>query len=263
MPVASPAMVDGDGLGRALSFGAIAEEYDRYRPGPPPPAVEWVLPRRRDVAVEIGAGTGALTRRLVGIVGRVIAVEPDLRMGAVLAQRVPRATVLCGRAEELPLGDRSADAVVGSSMWHWVDETRGAREAARVLRPGGTLGLLWTGPDRSLDWVGELMAWPGRGEAARLEDDRERRRRRQVHLPDDVPFEEPETTVVSWSLPLTPDELVGLVCTYSRYIVLPEPEKTLLRDELVRAVHDHPVLAGRQVIDLPMHCACWRAVRRP
>ena len=56
---------------RAMSFGAIAEDYDRFRPGPPAEAVGWILPRQCESIVDIGAGTGALTRQLMGHAGVV------------------------------------------------------------------------------------------------------------------------------------------------------------------------------------------------
>src|SRR5580658_9070770 len=123
-------MTTDDPRARALSFGAIAERYDRFRPGPPAEALRWILSGERRTAVDIGAGTGALTRLLVGEVGHVIAVEPDPRMGSVLATRVAEAHVVAAKAEALPVRDGWAEAVVGSSMWHWVDEKRAAFEAA-------------------------------------------------------------------------------------------------------------------------------------
>jgi SAM-dependent methyltransferase len=254
-------MAPGDRSTRALSFGAIAEDYDRYRPGPPVEVLEWVLPRQREAAVDIGAGTGALTRELVRCVRHVIAVEPDPRMGAVFAARVPRATVLSGRAEELPLRDRSIDAVMGSSMWHWVDEARAAMEAARVLRPGGVLGLLWSGPDRAQGWLAELLAGSGRELSGWAGEDRLHRRLHEIHLPADAPFTVSETCTLQWSLAVTPEHLVGLAGTYSGFIVLPEAERTRLRDERADVMHNHPALAGRQEIELSMRCTCWRAVR--
>jgi SAM-dependent methyltransferase len=248
---------------RATSFGAIAEDYDRFRPGPPSPAVEWVLPQPCEEAVEIGAGTGALTRQLVRHVRHVTAVEPDPRMAAVLAARVPGVTVLSGRAEELPVRGKSADAVVGSSMWHWVDEALASSEAARVLRPGGVLGLLWSGPDRSQKWVEDVLAAPGGDPRAPLAEDGPRRPRHQVHLPSDAPFSVPETRSWDWSLEVTPDELVGLAGTYSRFIVLGEADKARLLERRAETIRRHPVLAGRGRIDLPMRCTCWRAVRQP
>src|SRR5664279_398208 len=234
---------------RATSFGAIAEDYDRFRPGPPSPAVEWILPRQCDAVVDIGAGTGALTRLLMDHARRVTAVEPDRRMAAVLAARVPGATVLSGRAEQLPLPDGGCDAVVGSSMWHWVDEPRASMEAARVLRPGGVLGLLWSGPDRSEGWLSDVLRRSRRPEAAARQDE-DRRRRHRVTLPVDAPFSEPETLVVRWSITVTPDELIGLAGTYSGFIVLPEADRTQLREDFTGVVRSHPAVVGRDEIEL-------------
>jgi len=246
---------------RALSFGAIAEDYDRFRPGPPLDAVEWLVSRPCETAVDIGAGTGALTRVLAPRVPRVVALEPDPRMSAVLAARVPRAYVVTGTAEELPLRDACVDAVVGSSMWHWVDEARAATEAARVLRPGGVLGLLWSGPDRSQGWLAEVFARGGRGLPRPARDEAVRRARHDVRLPADAPFASPEIRTLQWSLQVTREQLVGLAGTYSGFIVLPDAERIRLRDRLADVVREHPALAGRQQIELPMRCICWRAIR--
>jgi SAM-dependent methyltransferase len=246
---------------RALSFGAIAEEYRRFRPGPPAAAVEWIVPERCDTAVDIGAGTGALTAHLVRHAPRVIAVEPDRRMSAVLGSLVTDAVVTTGRAEQLPLRDGTVDVVAGASMWHWVDEERAATEVARVLRPGGVLGLLWSGPDRTEGWLANLLT-ASRGEAPVNElAARSRQRRQRVNLPAHLPFAEPETQVLRWSLSVTPEQIIGLARTYSGFIVLPEAERERLQQLLVDAVRDHPVLAGQEQIDLPMRCTAWRAVR--
>jgi SAM-dependent methyltransferase len=250
---------------RATSFGAIAEEYDRFRPGPPVEAVAWVLGSARRVAVEIGAGTGACTRLLVGAVDRVVAAEPDRRMGAVLATRVPAAEVVAARAEELPLVGRCVDAVVGSSMWHWVDGERAGWEAARVLRPGGVLGVLWSGPDRTQAWLAEILS--GSGLIRRSGDATYRQHRHELELPVGAPFSAAERQTVEWSLAVSAEELVGLACTYSGFIVLPEAEKVRLRQVVADVVADvvsrHVAATDGAEILMPMRCICWRAVRRP
>ena len=86
------------------------------------------------------------------------AVEPDERMRAVLAAADPPVEVLAGQAEEIPADRSSVDVVIAASAWHWVDEERAVPEVARVLRPGGRLSLVWTGPDRSVDWMRSLWA---------------------------------------------------------------------------------------------------------
>ena len=132
-----------------MSFGTIANDYDRLRSGPAPAAVDWLLPDRCDVVVDLGAGTGLLTRALTSKAGHVIAVEPDDRMRSVLAARSPGVEVLAGRGEAIPLPDAAADAVLVSSAWHWMDPGRAVPEVARVLRDGGRFGVLGTGRDPS------------------------------------------------------------------------------------------------------------------
>ena len=177
-------------------------------------------------------------------------------MRAVLAERVPSVDARDGRAEQLPLADASVDAVLGSSMWHWVDEAVAVPEIARVLRPGGVLGVLWSGPDRTQPWVAELLA---RG--PRREHDAERRRRRELRLPADAPFAEAETHVIRWARVVTPDELIGLAATYSPVITLPEHERDALLERLAEQVRDDPIWNGHDALDLPMICLCRRAVR--
>jgi SAM-dependent methyltransferase len=244
------------GVSRSTSFGAIARDYDRYRPGPPVEALAWILPSPCRSALDIGAGTGALTRLLVPTVELVLAVEPDPRMASVMAAEVPSAEVMMARAEQIPLRSACLDAVVGSSMWHWVDEGQAAWEAARVLRPGGVLGVLWSGPDRSQPWLGDLLAMARPEETA---DGRGHRRRLQ--LPDGAPFTEPESRVMSWSVTMAPDHLLELAFTYSRFIVLPEAEKMRRRQAMEEYGRRHETRGGSADIEVPMQAICWRAVR--
>jgi SAM-dependent methyltransferase len=139
--VTAPRHAPGDAFGRA------AELYERARPGWPAAAVELALHELglgpKSTVVEVGAGTGKLTRQLVVRVGRVVAVEPDEAMRAVLARVVPAAEAVAGRAESLPLADGSVDAVMAAEAFHWFDGPAALAEFARVLRPGGGVALLW------------------------------------------------------------------------------------------------------------------------
>jgi SAM-dependent methyltransferase len=93
--------------------------------------------------LDVGAGTGKLTRVLAGRYARVFAVEPLDELRAILEERVPNADVRAGVAEELPLGDGEADGVFAGQSFHWFANDTAVREIARVLRPGGVLALLW------------------------------------------------------------------------------------------------------------------------
>jgi SAM-dependent methyltransferase len=133
----------------ARSFDLAAEEYEATRPSYPDEVLDF-LPVADDATVlDLGAGTGKLTRVLVRRYARVIAVEPLDGMRAILERVVPEIEALPGSAEEIPLDDASVDAVFAAQAFHWFDHDRAVPEIARVLRPGGVLALVWNGPDES------------------------------------------------------------------------------------------------------------------
>ena len=223
---------------RRLSFGSVAADYDRYRPSPPPQALDWLIPPDATAILDLAAGTGAVTRELVGRAARVFAVEPDERMRTVLAARCPGAEVLDGRGEDIPLPDASVDAVVISAAWHWLDPERAVPEITRVLRAGGTLGVIWISRDDRVA-VGRRVQRAGPRVARRTAVRARRspgRRRREVTFPPGTPMSPPEERQVEFSLPMTADDLAGLLGTYSGVITL-DPER---RADFSRRVRDLP-----------------------
>ncbi len=130
---------------RRLTFGAHAAEYERARPAWPTTVARWLVPEDTRLVVELGAGTGKLTRAVAALGVRVVAVEPDPRMLEVL-QRLGLGGV-AGSAESIPLGDGEADAVVAGSCLHWFDLERSLPEIHRVLREGGRFGFGWNSRD--------------------------------------------------------------------------------------------------------------------
>ena len=246
---------------RRLSFGSVAADYDRYRPSPPPQALDWLLPPGAHAVLDLAAGTGAVTRELIGRASRVIAVEPDERMRAVLAARCPEAEVLAGRGEDIPLPTASMDAVVISAAWHWLDPDQAVPEITRVLRIGGVLGVMWTSRDARVPWVAEFNRLaPESREADRPPDGRPgSRRRREVVFPAGTPMSPVEEHAVEYSLPMTKDELVGLFGTYSGVITL-GPERRAGFSRRVRAFLDGQPWDRA---DLPLICRCLRSTRFP
>jgi SAM-dependent methyltransferase len=250
---------------RRLSFGSVAEDYDRYRPSPPPQALDWLIPAGAAAILDLAAGTGLVTRELTGRAPRVVAVEPDERMRAVLAARCPGAEVLAGRGEDIPLPGASVDAVVISAAWHWLDPALAVPEITRVLRPGGQLGVLWTSRDDRVPWVAEFNALARESrEADRPQgqpggDPAARRRRRRVEFPADSPLSPPEERLVEFSVPMNRDELAGLLGTYSGIITL-EPRQRAEFSERVRSFLDRQPW---DEADVPMICRCLRSTRLP
>jgi SAM-dependent methyltransferase len=243
VPVLSRSMADSGTTVRARSFGSVAEAYDRFRPAPPLAAAEWVLPSPCPLAADLGAGTGALTRVLADRADRVLAIEPDARMLEVLRRRSPDVPVLRSWAEAMPLRPGVLDAVAISSAWHWMDPDRTVAETARVLRPGGVLAVIRNGADRSVDWVEELF-----GPRDPAPPDREGAgRRRRFQLPAGAPFDDADSTSIAWSLPMTADDLVRLIGTYSSTITMAGDER---ERELDRVRH-LGLVRSRRSVDRP------------
>jgi ubiquinone/menaquinone biosynthesis C-methylase UbiE len=141
---------------RARSFGSVAEVYERARPIYPDDAVRWLAGTGPHDVVDLGAGTGKLTRSLVALGHRVTAVEPSVEMLEQLRSAVPDAVAVEGSAESIPLAEASADVVTAAQAFHWFDQLVALREIARVLRPGGRIALVWNARDDRVEWVAEL-----------------------------------------------------------------------------------------------------------
>jgi SAM-dependent methyltransferase len=252
------------GEARATSFGEVAGDYDRVRPGPPDAALDWLVPQNCEIAVDIAAGTGLFTRALQRRVAHVIAVEPDDRMRAVLAARSPGVRAVAGWGEAIPVPDASVDAVFVSSAWHWLDPGRAVPEIARVLRDGGRLGVIWTSRDRRVDWVAELDMLR-RPRAVRSAGDArsQLRRRHEVTLPDGEPFENVASASFAFVRTMTVDDAVDWLATYSGLITAPAEERAAglarAREALLRRANEDGM------IEIPIQSTCWRAdrVHRP
>ncbi len=244
-----------------MSFGAIADDYDRLRPTAPPEAVDWLLPERRQVVVDLGAGTGKLTRAVADKAGQVIAIEPDERMRAVLAARSPGVQVLAGRGEDIPLPDASADVVLVSSAWHWLDPDLAVPEIARVLRDGGRLGVIWTGRDRAVEWLRpeEWFSEPGQRPYEQPDGDRGHDGDRVVRLPDGAPFTNIETAMFRFTRSLPVPDVIKLLATNSR--VNPASAATTTAGRARAAAELAERFPGAAEIDFPTRSRCWRADR--
>jgi len=145
--------------GPPSSFAKVADAYERGRPGYPEEAVRWLAGDVPCDVVDLGAGTGKLTRGLVALGHRVTAVEPLAEMRAELDAALLGVTALAGSAESIPLSDASADVVTCGQAFHWFDHAVALPEIARVLRTsGGRLALVWNSRDDRDPWMARLSA---------------------------------------------------------------------------------------------------------
>lgn len=234
---------------QASSFGAAAEAYERGRPGYPEAALDWLLPAGAVRVLDLGAGTGKLTRQLVSRRVDVVAVEPSAGMLAQLRLVLPDVTAMCGTAEAIPLPDRSVEVVLAAQAWHWVDVERAVPEVARVLVPGGRLGLIWNTRDERVGWVAELGRLMDGGVS---------------HMDSASPVVGPpfgpiERFDVEWSNTITRDGLIDLVASRSYVITATPSEREATLDRIRCLLDQHPDLAGRDHLEMPYITRCTRA----
>ncbi|MFC7243595.1 class I SAM-dependent methyltransferase [Catellatospora aurea] len=234
-----------------LSFGAVAQAYQQTRPTYPAEALAWAIGTAPGRVVDLGAGTGQLTRVALAAGFAVVPVEPDPAMRAALDAATPGTVAREGSAESIPLPDGYADAVVVGTAYHWFDKERAHPEIARVLRAGGVFAPMRNDRDLSVDWVRQLDAIV---QAARF------------HRPDEVDFG-PLFAPAEWAtfrhaVTQTPQGLLELIATRSWYLVAAEDLRQRLRDQVTELCATHPDLAGRDTFELPYVTTVCRTVRR-
>jgi SAM-dependent methyltransferase len=243
-------MMDDDRARHARSFGPAADAYDRLRPTYPTEAIRWAVGSEPARVVDLGAGTGILTRVLVGLGHTVLPVEPDEQMRARLAESTPGPTPLAGSAERIPVPDGAVDAVVAGQAYHWFDRERAHPEIARVLRPGGVFAPVWNLRDESVPWVArltEIIDADRRGDEAHL----------LAPMDFGPAFEPPELSIFKHAVPMTEERLVGLITTRSYYLTAPPDRRAEIERQVREAARDLP-----DEFELPYLTAVHRAARR-
>lgn len=239
-------MTTGNWSERRVSFGSAALDYAAGRPSYPIEALRWALPDGARTVLDLAAGTGKLTERLLELGLDVHAVEPLAEMRAVIPAA---AHPVEGTAEAIPLPDASVDAVTVGQAYHWFDPPAALAEMRRVLRPGGTIGLFWNLLDDSVGWVSDFVTSIGGEERASLISSDPQ----PVWTGADG-LTEPERELFRHAARYDADRLVAYVFSRSQTILLPPGERVALADR-VRAI------APAGDFELPMVCEAWRGTR--
>jgi SAM-dependent methyltransferase len=237
-----------------LSFGVAAEHYDRVRPGYPSAAVAWAINADRARVLDLGAGTGLLTRVVRDLGHDVTAVEPDPGMRAQLASGTPGVVIRDGSAEATGLPAAAMDAVLAGAAYHWFKPELAHPEIARVLRPGGAFAALWNDRDNQIGWVAEFDRIIGGFYTNR------RRREQQLNLGDR--FGPVEAGEFRHSTSHTADSLIELIRSRSYYLVADDATRHRLIAAVRELTTEHPDLAGRATFELPYVTRVHRAVKR-
>jgi SAM-dependent methyltransferase len=236
--------------GPYTAFAQVAGAYERGRPGYPEEAVRWLVGDEPCDVVDVGAGTGKLTRSLAALGHRVTAVEPLDEMRAELEAVLPGVRAVKGSAEAIPLSDASADVVVSAQAFHWFDHDNALPDIARVLRPGGRIALVWNSRNDDDPWMARLSAIIGN---------------ETIEESDVVPvldasglFGPVETAVFAFEQVLERDGLLDLVLSRSYLAKLPQSEREPVL-ETVGALYDETATVDG--VRLAYVTECFRAER--
>jgi SAM-dependent methyltransferase len=240
--------------GRGLTFGTVAEQYDTFRPDPPEGAARYSVDLRGKRVLDVGAGTGKLTRFLVRHGAIVSVIEPDVDMRTILVRRSPEVEVLLGSAESVPSEDASFDAVFSSSAWHWFAQPDATNELSRVLRDDGALHVWWNGASRDVPWVHELTQI-----RERPNDPGRRPRGWMAEFDPSGPFIDAENFQLDWTWPRTIEQIVGSFATYSGAIIQGAEAQSELQEKVRRRLIEE---FGDSPIVMPMTLRGTNARRR-
>ncbi|MFJ4224957.1 class I SAM-dependent methyltransferase [Microbacterium sp. NPDC089695] len=229
----------------ARSFEVIGADYDRYRPGFPADAADLLIPERVDTALDLGAGTGKFTRLLLDRAETVIAVEPSEAMLDVLRANLPAVSARAGNAEAIPCPATSVDVVTVAQAFHWFDREPACAEIARVLRPGGILGLLWNHSDPECAWdrAAHRIAHPAVAEqdgtsASAVEE-----------LPGFAFVRRAEIRTVET---ITRADYLSRWGTVSTFLVASDDRRAQMRSSIESVLDADPTTRGQETLDLPV-----------
>lgn len=241
-PAGDPRLDEASRRTLGAAFQAGGEHYHAVRPTYPEQIVDFMVPAGVRTAVDLGAGTGLFTRLLAARGLEVTAVDPSASMLGPLRRAVPTATAVQARAERTGLPGGGFDLATSAQAWHWIDPHAGSAEAARLLRPGGTLALVWNQLDTTVPWVHRLTRIMHAGDVHAADPDRRRTR---------APFGAEEHHQVRWTDRTTPAGLHALMASRSYWLRSPAAIRTRMTTNLDWYLLEHLGFSAGEPIELP------------
>ena len=239
-------------------FSRYVGRYEGGRPDYPAGIKNWLEEdlqlRRAKVVLDLGAGTGKLTKRLLAIGLNVIAVEPASAMIDELKRKHPGVDAREGIAEQIPCADAAVDAVVCAQAFHWFANNRAVDEIYRVLKPGGHLGLLWNVRDETVRWVAQLTRI-----IDGFEGDAPRYRTFQWRdaLQGDAFISLPTRRFAHEHIGMPERVIVDRTLSVSFIAALPEAHRRHVADQVRQLIASSPELAARSTVTFPYETVAY------
>jgi ubiquinone/menaquinone biosynthesis C-methylase UbiE len=244
----------------AEGFTAGANAYVEGRPEYPQEIEAWLSHdlglSSGKTALDLAAGTGKFSPRLLATGAAVIAVEPVRAMLDQLIRQYPQIDARSGSAQSIPLEDASVDVVVCAQSFHWFSTTEALREIHRVLKPEGALGLVWNVRDDSVRWVAALtpIMKPFEGDTPRFHS----QKWRNVFPADGFsPLREKHFSNTHTGSP--EKVIVERILSVSFMAALPPSQQEQVKAQLWKLIATYPELAGKDQVTFPyqtLACVC-------
>jgi SAM-dependent methyltransferase len=248
----------------ATGFDQGAAVYEQARPSYPPDAVAWLVEHLHigegTRVADVAAGTGKLTRLLTSTGARIVGVEPVPGMRAGFAAACPGVPMVASTAEQLPFAPGALGAITVAQAFHWFDAPVALDEFARVLRPGGRLGLVWNARDRSNDLVDRL--WSIMDRIEKRAPWRQHEEWSQSAFVEHTAFGVLTEGTFHHEQLLTRDQVVARFRSVSHIAVMPPDEQERALDEIRAVLDTHPLAVGRERVAIPYRVDAYWCERR-
>jgi trans-aconitate methyltransferase len=231
-----------DDRGRALSFGGVAELYDKARPSYPNVLIDALMEPGPSHVLDVGCGTGKVARLLIERGCDVLGVEPDPAMAAIA--RGHGISVEEATFESWDPKGRMYDLIVSGQAWHWVDPMLGVTKARSLLQPMGRLGVFWNRgwPEKDAQHVLEDVYAQFAPEIAKTNvalNPRDEPADRFEEFRRGGAFTDVEARVFPWSVVYDRADWIDLIATHSDHVRLPDARRRALLDAVADAVDAH------------------------
>ncbi|MCK9921543.1 class I SAM-dependent methyltransferase [Frankia sp. AgPm24] len=222
----------------AEGFGALAIQYDRFRPSFPEELMDCLATLRPSEILDVGCGTGKVSVALAKRGLDVLGVEPDARMAEVAREH--GVSVEVSGFEDWEDAGRRFDLIVTGDAWHWIDPERGNERAAELLKPGGTIARFWTYHELDVTVLEAFdPLYQEYAPAVRMGGYVPKDRDEPIDpLAGHEAFVSVDAATYLWGLEFTSAEWVGLVSTHSDHMRLEPAKRHALLTGLGQVIDD-------------------------
>jgi ubiquinone/menaquinone biosynthesis C-methylase UbiE len=232
-------------------YDRIAQDYDKGRPDYPQAIVPILTNALHlqpgNMVLDLAAGTGKLTKALKNTGVCLYAVEPVAEMRAVFSKQFPEIPIMEGQAEAIALPPGTVDTVVVGTAFHWFEGEKALNEIARVLKPGGSLGLVWNVFDIEVEWVKQIGLVLQKYEKNTIPT----KHKWEEAFQKNASFSALKHLRYTYSYQGNAQDVIARLCSAKVMGILSQEKREQLVNEVLAVLQTHPDTQGKESFDIP------------